>query len=449
MPWSAALAVVLALGVFAGTEWTYQRAIDSLVNLGGRAIARTAAQNVIRSLLDLESAQRGYLLTGRQQYLAPYESAGAELDVAIRRLREHYRHDPELSRLVDTLQQRAQEKVSETAETLSLYKAGSTQAWQGLMLTDIGREKMEAVRRAADVLLMTEERRIAAERVAIYRTLSVGRVSVHLLALLSLLGYVFFLRNNAALQASQVAHATQLQDERDSLERQVALRTTALRNLAGHHVTAREDERGRVARELHDEMGGLLTAMKLELARLRRVPDVPPLALERIAGIEQRLNEGIAVKRRIVENLRPSSLDQLGLIPALEMLCSDTAGVLGIPVHAELSPVSLCKDSELTAYRLVQESLTNISKYAQATQVRVRLLQDGDLVRVTVQDDGRGFDTNVVPHGHHGLLGMRVRVESHAGHFDLISAPGQGTRIEADLPAKPAEPREEAGMPRA
>lgn len=434
-PLAAALALLLALGVFAGTEWTYQRALESLVNLGGRGVARTAAQNVVRSLLDLESAQRGYLLTGRPQYLAPYRSAANELDSAVSRLREHYRDDPELLQLVDTLHERALQKVSEAAETIALYDAGSHQSWQGLLLTDIGREKMEAVRRAADVLLVTEERRIAAERVAIYRTLAVGRFTVHGLALLGLLAYVFFLRQNAVLHASRSAHAQQLRAERDSLERQVALRTAALRNLAGHHVRAREDERGRVARELHDEMGGLLTAMKLEIARLRRVPDVPPLALERVAGIEQRLNEGIAVKRRIVENLHPSALDQLGLVPALEVLCRDTATALGIPVETDFAPVQLDRNAELTAYRLVQESLTNVSKYAQARRVQVRLLQVGDRVQLRVQDDGRGFDTEAVPSGHHGLLGMRVRVESHAGQLHVRSAPGEGTCIEAELPA--------------
>lgn len=434
-PVAVGLAVLLAVSVVAGTEWTHQRALESLSNLGGRDVARNAAQDVVRSLLDLESAQRGYLLTGRSQYLAPYEAAGNALDGAIRRLQDHYRGDPELLEVVNVLQERALQKVSEAAETIALYDAGSHQSWQGLVLTDIGREKMEAVRRAADVLLVTEERRIAAERVAIYRTLDIGRFTVHALALLSLLACVFFLRKNAALQASQAEHAALLQAERDTLERQVTLRTTALRNLAGHHVRAREDERGRVARELHDEMGGLLTAMKLELARLRRVPALPPPALDRMAGMELRLNEGIAVTRRIVENLRPSSLDQLGLIPALEILCREAAGDLGIEVDASLGPVSLGQETELTVYRLVQEALTNVRKYARATRVHVRLVQEGAQVRAEVLDDGQGFHTDDVPPGHHGLLGMRVRVESHAGQLKVQSGPGCGTHIVALLPA--------------
>lgn len=434
-PLAIALALLLGLAMLAGTELTYRRALDSLVSLGGRDSARNAAQTVVRSLLDMESAQRGYLLTGRPQYLDPYKAAGQELDNAVRRLREHHRHDPELLALVERLNERALEKVSEIAETVGLYDAGAHGSWQGLMLTDIGREKMEAVRRATDVLIGTEERRIAGERAAVYRTLEIGRWTVHALALLSLLAYAFFLRKNSALQRSQVRHAEQLQTERDSLEHQVGQRTTALRALAGHVVRTREDERAHVARELHDEMGGLLTAMKLEIARLRRVPELPATGLERIEGIEDRLNEGIAVKRRIVENLRPSALDQLGLVPALEGLCDDASASLGVPVRARLQPVTLGPEAELTVYRLVQESLTNVRKYARAREVWVSVLPENDQVRVAVQDDGQGFDPDTVPPGHHGLLGMRVRVESHGGELRIHSSPGRGTRVEAVLPA--------------
>ena len=182
-------------------------------------------------------------------------------------------------------------------------------------------------------------------------------------------------------------------------------------------------------------MGGLLTAMKLEIARLRRVPELPATGLERIEGIEDRLNEGIAVKRRIVENLRPSALDQLGLVPALEGLCDDASASLGVPVRARLQPVTLGPEAELTVYRLVQESLTNVRKYARAREVWVSVLPENDQVRVAVQDDGQGFDPDTVPPGHHGLLGMRVRVESHGGELRIHSSPGRGTRVEAVLPA--------------
>jgi len=228
----------------------------------------------------------------------------------------------------------------------------------------------------------------------------------------------------------------ELAKERMLLADRVRERTAELTEMTNHLVHAREDERARIARELHDEMGGLLTAIKLDFARLRRLPDLPQKALERMVAIESRLNEGIALKRRIIEHLRPSALDQLGLVSALEILCSDMAGVLGVPVHADLETVSVGKIAELTLYRAAQEALTNIGKYAHCRQVQVSMHQRGAEVLLTVRDDGRGFDPTQVPHGHHGLVGMRVRLELHGGWLKLESAPGRGTTLTAELPVE-------------
>ena len=270
-------------------------------------------------------------------------------------------------------------------------------------------------------------------RYSLYRALSLNRLAIHLLALATALALFYF-------QHLLREEDRKLARERLLLADRVKERTAELTEMATHLVNAREDERAHVARELHDEMGGLLTAMKLEFARLRRLPDMPEKATERLASVESRLNEGIAIKRRIIENLRPSSLDQLGLVPALDMLCRDMAGVLGKPVETELQPVAVDRGAELTLFRVAQESLTNIGKYAQCARVQVRLKQIGPAVQLTVQDDGQGFSPARVPHGRHGLSGMRVRMESHGGRLTVFSAPGHGTTITAELPATQAAP---------
>jgi signal transduction histidine kinase len=153
--------------------------------------------------------------------------------------------------------------------------------------------------------------------------------------------------------------------------------TAELTKMTGHLVHAREDKRALLARELHDEMGDLLTAIKLDFACLRRLPDVPQKTVERMQAIESRLNEGIALKRRTIEHLRPSSLDPLGLVSALKILCSDMAEVLGVPVRADLEEVSVGKGAEPTLYRTAQEALTNIGKYAHCREVEVSMRQRG------------------------------------------------------------------------
>lgn len=439
-PLAIALAVLLALGVLAGSEWAHQRAIGAMAGLGARDTARNAIQTVMRRLLDMETAQRGYLLTGRTQYLDPYQAAETDIAHAISRLREHYRSDAELLRLVDNLQERAGEKISEVTETIALYNAGSHAAWQGLMLTDIGREKMEGVRRVADVLLVTEERRLAIERAAIYRTLSAGRIGVYALTLLSLLAYVFFLRKNAALLSSQIEHARHLQAERDSLESQVRLRTEELAQLNLGLQEMRDGERSGLARALHDELGAVLTAAKLDLTRLRHsLHTTDPEVTERLQHLSSSLDEGIGMKRRIMEELMPSALRNLGLQAALEQRATEFKRHTGVAIDLAFMPVTLDAPSEQALYAVVQGALSNIERHASATQVSLRLAQDGVHAVVEVQDNGRGFADRSGAISASGLKNLRHRIESLGGQFSVHSVPGSGTRIQARLPMQPRD----------
>ncbi|MDP3835607.1 MAG: CHASE3 domain-containing protein [Hydrogenophaga sp.] len=434
-PLAMALAALLALGVFAGSEWTYQRALVSLSSLGARDTARNAVQTVMRRLLDVETAQRGYLLTGRAQYLEPYRAAETDMAHAIRRLREHHRRDPELSRLVDDLEERVLQKASEVTASIALYDAGSHEAWKGLLLTDIGREKMEGVRRVADVLLATEERRIAGERAAIYRTLDVGRVGVHGLTLLSLLAYVFFLRKNAALQASQLAHAHQLQAERDSLESQVRERTGELARLNLSLQELRDGERGGLARALHDELGALLTTAKLDLARLHRALPAPTADVaERLQHLGASLDQGIDMKRRLMEELMPSTLRNLGLQAALEHRAGEFQQRTGLPLELDLQATELDDSARLALFSVAQGALSNVERHAGASRVSLRLATEGHEAVLAVQDDGRGFAGQPGSASASGLKNLRHRIESLGGRFTVRSAPGSGTRVEARLP---------------
>ncbi|HEY8707826.1 MAG TPA: sensor histidine kinase, partial [Burkholderiaceae bacterium] len=197
----------------------------------------------------------------------------------------------------------------------------------------------------------------------------------------------------------------------------------------------REDERNHLARELHDELGALLTAAKLDVARLKsRLGALAPEVAERLQHLSDTLNSVIVLKRRITEDLHPSSLSNLGLVAALEILVREWGHNNEVAVRSALEPVSLRPSGELTVYRLVQEALTNVSKYARASEVRVELGAIDGQVHVLVRDNGVGFDVDVPRTSAHGLLGMRYRLETEGGRLILSSTPGQGTVIEADLP---------------
>ena len=252
--------------------------------------------------------------------------------------------------------------------------------------------------------------------------------------IISLLALFMYWRQRSMIDKLRQELQRTIQAGRDRLETEVSLRTVQLTELTHHLQTAREDERHRLARNLHDDLGALLTSAKLDAARIKsRLADRAPEALELLAHLVSTLNSGIALGRSIIEDLRPSALSNLGLVATLEILTREFAEISGVEVHCELEPVELEVSAELMVYRLVQEAITNITKYARAQNVWVRLATDNGQVEVSVRDDGVGFDTSVQPRSAYGLVGMRFRVEAEGGTLALVSAPGQGTLIQVKL----------------
>ncbi|RZI70919.1 MAG: sensor histidine kinase, partial [Variovorax sp.] len=254
-------------------------------------------------------------------------------------------------------------------------------------------------------------------------------------ALAALIAFYLYLRQSTRLKLAGEQQQHALQQERDLLETQVRERTASLAQLATHLQQVREEERGHLARELHDELGALLTAAKLDVARLKsKLADHPQEIAQRLQHLTETLNSGIALKRRIIEDLRPSSLANLGLTAALEILAREFSERSGIEIATSVEAVDLDESGQLTIYRLVQESLTNVGKYAEATQVDISVRSYSNHVEVEIKDDGRGFDPQAARPSTHGLAGMRHRVEAAGGRFTVASRPGAGTRVTAVLP---------------
>jgi signal transduction histidine kinase len=278
-----------------------------------------------------------------------------------------------------------------------------------------------------------------AHRADLQRMLDVGRVAVPALGVLALFGAGVLLRQSRALYQRQQARQGRALATHERLEAEVAQRTAELTDLTRHLQTAREDERARLARDLHDELGSLLTSAKLDVARIRsRLAGTAPEALERLSHLTTTLDSVIALKRRITEDLRPSSLDHLGLVVSLEILAREFGERAGVAVHLALHNVPLAAAAELVVYRVVQEAATNIAKHAQARQVWITLAAAAGRVELTVRDDGVGFDPAAPTRLSFGLVGMRFRVEAEHGTLAVVSAPGLGTRIVMTLPAAPA-----------
>jgi len=429
------LAALAALAMLFISETSYWQATDSMDDMGMMAQARTQINTLLRRLVDAETSQRGYLLTSRKEYLTPLNGAIDDSNAALKWLVQYYAKDAANQKSAQELEILTQRKLGEVAITIRLHDEGKDEAWRAMVLSNIGQQDMESVRAVATQLLQGETTKVTTARADVHNTLMLNRIGVAAMTAISFLALTMFLAQTNALNAQRLAQSQAIQAERDQLEFEVKRRTMHLTDLTRYLQTIREDERGRLARELHDELGALLTAAKLDAARIKsRLGTLTPELAERMAHLNDNLNEVIALKRRIVEDLCPSSLSTLGLVAALEIQSREFATRSGLQVDCHLHAVSLSPSASLTVYRLVQEAFTNIAKYAKAKTVTVDLSAQDGRASIAVKDDGVGFDPSQRPSSAHGLLGMRYRVEAEGGELVLQSAPGQGTRIGATVP---------------
>lgn len=198
----------------------------------------------------------------------------------------------------------------------------------------------------------------------------------------------------------------------------------------------REEEKTRVARELHDELAQSLTALKMDTIWVRDNGAQTAAADEKLRGMLAMLDDTIAATRRIAADLRPLLLDDLGLVPAIEWLAGNFSARYGVSCQVSVRDDLELQEPYATAvFRIVQESLVNVGKHAAATEVQVSLDHVGWAVQVAVQDNGRGFDT-AAPRkpGSLGLMGLEERAALVDGTVKVLSAPGQGTRVEVLVP---------------
>ncbi|WP_158638320.1 PAS domain S-box protein [Panacibacter ginsenosidivorans] len=226
--------------------------------------------------------------------------------------------------------------------------------------------------------------------------------------------------------------------EQKKAEEDIRSTNEKLRQLTTHLQTIREEERKRIGREIHDELGQQLTAIKMDVAWIdKKIPEETTLLKAKLKNIMTLLDGSNQSIRRILSELRPGVLDENGLLEAMQWLDSQFTANTGIPVIFSTVEKKI-RSSEPIAnciFRVYQEALTNITRYANAHKVFSSLNITGDNIVVTIEDDGQGFDmASVKNKKSFGILGMKERVLSLGGAFELISSPGKGTKIIISLP---------------
>jgi signal transduction histidine kinase len=210
-----------------------------------------------------------------------------------------------------------------------------------------------------------------------------------------------------------------------------------LRALAARLQQVREDERTGIAREIHDELGQALTGLKLDIAWMKQRLPRDHAMLTQCASIIQRIDGTLRAVRRIATELRPSVLDQLGLAAAIEWQGQEFGGRTGIEVVMEMCPdgAPIPDDLGSSAFRILQESLTNVARHAAATRVTIRLEQTQDHITLEVSDNGKGIPPDRLDGTTSlGLVGMRERAVACGGEFTILGLPGLGTTVSLCVP---------------
>jgi signal transduction histidine kinase len=275
--------------------------------------------------------------------------------------------------------------------------------------------------------------------------IQVVRALMAVLVTVSLIRSIQFAESEREHQLLTAQHARV--EALEQVKRELVERETLRRQLLRHTVIAQETERSRIARELHDETSQALTAFTLNLAALEKSlnakPDVTQL-IQRLQELSQQMSQGIY---RMVHDLRPAQLDDLGLVPALQYLGDDARHRLGVEVILTTKGTRQRLDPlvETVIFRVTKEALTNVSRHAQTNQAEIEVIYGPDQVSLCVTDSGQGFNVNenLSPPRGWGLAGMRERAESVGGIFQIQSMPGQGTMVKVMIPLPAIQPSQD------
>ncbi|SEK05058.1 Signal transduction histidine kinase [Paraburkholderia diazotrophica] len=441
-------------------SWAIAMTVAIVITCGGLVILETARQRIAseyeaalearsatvrlsdldRHLAQMSTHESRFLLTSSDSDASSYCASATDIRRAVGSLDSYFKRASDGAELTAFTQIAAliDERIGSGAR--AMQRAAS----QPLDLSACGNVKAEG---AVDASLVTstlallrdnEERR--AQR-ALDASRADQRVSTFVAAGLSALNIVLFilLFRNLGIQIDSQARAQkQLITQQEELDQLVNERTRQLEALGWHLQAVSENEKTQLARELHDELGAILTASKMDVAWARRkLQDADPVIAEKLARALATLDQGIALKRRIIEDMRPTVLANFGLVTALRTLGDEAAQRNGWLLDLQLpaDDIQLDEQTEIALFRVAQESLTNAAKYARATQVTIALTAGDGEVSLHIADNGIGILPADLKRTHtHGLMGMRQRVAARGGRFDIRRGDLRGTDIRVVLP---------------
>lgn len=390
-------------------------------------------------LLNAETAQRGYLLTGNKLYLEPFFRAKAELPKLQRELTIAFMDRPDRQAQINELAIVVVEKFIGLEVAIAMAEQGKQEDVLLILEQDKGKNLMDDARNK--LATMIQQMTVDGEQMRLYwerdmRVSRLGMIAIAALNLILLCIVAYFYMQD--LQRRQFLVALRV-NENERLSGLVAERTGELNDLSTHLQQSTERDRAALARDLHDELGGILTSAKMDIEWLRSHSLLSDEGVHRCDQISALIDEAVTIKRRVVENLRPSLLDNLGLGSALEWYINEHCQKGGVKCTLNLAEDLgvLSPDASIALFRIVQEGTTNVLRHAKAKNLKASLHIDEKNIHLVLEDDGTGLPPDYNPSKlSHGLSGMRQRARSLGGDVVWNSVPGTGTTITVTIPRK-------------
>jgi signal transduction histidine kinase len=438
--WYIALPPLLLIGFLVGLFFLATAGQSRLNAANARVHASELRQEALSEFIalmtDAESGQRGYLLTGDGAYLQPYTEAVAKVQAALDRVQEAYGGDGNVE--LHELRILTGKKLGELEDTLAMFKRRGAAPAVTIVRTDVGRRTMDEISSIVATMRQEEKRELSDASARWQADFRASRWIAALGVILNIGLVLLATRLVYGDMRRRARQATDLRDQKQELERQVGERTRELTALSTHLQGVSEQEKSALSRELHDELGGLLVAARMDLSWLQqRLPTSDPAIEQRFKRIHESLSAGVDLKRRVVEELRPTLLDNMGLFAALRWQFKETCRRTGLKCSETIPDTELnfTPEAAIGVFRIAQEALTNILKHAQASSAELAIGIEDDIFVLRVSDDGRGIPSHRLrTDTTHGLASMRHRIAALGGKWDLRSPGSGGTVVTAMIP---------------
>lgn len=441
--WPAIVALLMVVAFGALLVMSTQSGLTRLQERADQRLKANTQKAQLAALLslfkDLESGQRGFVMTGREEFLEPYNAASATIAPSLKALKLALQDVPLPAFSWRDLEEVAKARQQLAARAIAARRTGGDKVLRDTNLFNEGRLAMDKLRLrvaaldnllAQRVELLSDE--LISERARMRQTLWLTSLAAWLLVIFAI-GFWMIERYRRAQLYAELSGSHAELDQRVQ-ERTAALQiaNTRVRSFASESERLVEQERTRLSREVHDQIGQIFTGIKMILRTLQP----GSLAPEQQATLNQAIDMGVQTTRRIAAELRPPLLDDLGLPQALAHYLRTCFDPLGITYSLDMPEAHGLNEQQMTQlFRVVQEACTNICRHAQASHVEVVSHTSEEGLMLLIDDDGIGFDAEHLREGALGLVGIRERVQMMGGTAHIMRRASGGTRVTVHIPA--------------